>query len=552
MSTPRFAATWLAAGAGLVAVYFALPRGGTAQSILYVAIGLAGAAGIFAGTALNRPPRRLPWLLIGAAVLSFTIGDALFSAVEDSPSIADVFYLAGYPLMAAGLVLLIASLPPGERVAGALDAAIIAVAFGLIQWVCLIEGAVNDTSASTGDQIVNGVLYPTMDVLLLGALVALLLGSSWRTRSFQLLAAGVSAMLVADEVLALGTTYTDGSGLDALWLGAYVVWGAAALHPSMRELATPDRRPARPGRVVRIGLLGAALLTAPIILLVQSARDAPVHPTAIAVAGAAMTALVVARFVLIVRALERLRAEQAAQNEELVRASRLKDEFVALISHDLRTPLTSILGYLELTTDPVSGPLSDEQRSYLEVVERNAQRLLVIINDLLFVARLQAGRIELDLAEQDLAAIAAQSVREARASAAAKHVDIRFDEPSAPPVMVEADKGRMFQLLDNLLSNAIKFTPEDGAVTVSVDRHGPTAELVVHDTGIGISPEDQQRLFERFYRASNAVDEQIPGTGLGLYIAREIAQGHGGTIQVDSDQGRGTRFTVALPAAGVP
>jgi signal transduction histidine kinase len=87
---------------------------------------------------------------------------------------------------------------------------------------------------------------------------------------------------------------------------------------------------------------------------------------------------------------------------------------------------------------------------------------------------------------------------------------------------------------------------------VSVDRHGPTAELVVHDTGIGISPEDQQRLFERFYRASNAVDEQIPGTGLGLYIAREIAQGHGGTIQVDSDQGRGTRFTVALPAAGVP
>ncbi|UGS34743.1 sensor histidine kinase [Capillimicrobium parvum] len=532
-----------------MAVYFVLPRAGTAQSVVYVAIGLGGVAAILAGTARNRPERPWPWLLIAAAVLSFSVGDALSSIADSSPSVADAFYLAGYPLMAAGLVLLIAALPSAERVSSALDAAIVAVAFGLLQWVYLIEGAVNDPSWTTGDQVVSGVLYPAMDVLLLAALTAFFLGSSWRLRSFQLLGAGVLAMLVADEVVAVSSSYSSGSWLDALWLLSYVAWGAAGLHPSMRELSQPTRQPGRPAGFVRPLLLGAALLTSPAVMLVQNARDAPLHAVAVAFAGALMAVLVVTRFALIVRSVERLRAEQAARNEELVRASRLKDEFVALISHDLRTPLTSILGYLELAADPLSGPLTDDQRSYLQVVERNAQRLLVIINDLLFVARLQAGVLELDLAEQDLAAIAEQSVREARARASAKHIDIRFDQPSSPPVLVAADKGRMFQLLDNLLSNAIKFTPDDGAVTVSVDRRGETAELVVADTGIGISAEDQQQLFGRFFRASNAVDAQIPGTGLGLYIAREITHGHGGTITVDSEQQRGTRFTILLPAA---
>ena len=250
MTAPRIAATWLAGGAGLVAVYFVLPRAGTAQSVLYVAIGLGGAAAILAGTARNRPERRWPWLFIAAAVLSFSAGDALSSIADSSPSVADAFYLAGYPLMAAGLVLLIAALPSAERVSSALDAAIVAVAFGLLQWVYLIEGAVNDPSWSTGEQVVSGVLYPTMDVLLLAALTAFFLGSSWRSRSFQLLGAGVLAMLVADEVVALSTSYSSGSGLDAL-LAALVRRLGGRGTASVDARALPAQPPAGPPSGVR-------------------------------------------------------------------------------------------------------------------------------------------------------------------------------------------------------------------------------------------------------------------------------------------------------------
>jgi signal transduction histidine kinase len=243
---------------------------------------------------------------------------------------------------------------------------------------------------------------------------------------------------------------------------------------------------------------------------------------------------------------EAARLALADQNEELRKLDSLKDEFVALVSHELRTPLTSILGYLELVTEAPES-LTDEQRQFLGVVERNADRLQRLVADLLFVAQVDAGKFQLQREEVDLRELATASVESARPAAAAQNVAIALDADSTPTV--HADVARLAQLLDNLVSNAIKFTPAGGRVTVRVARVGGDAILAVTDTGIGIPPPEQERLFERFYRATAATEEAIQGTGLGLAITKAIVEAHGGTIGVMSREGFGTTFSVTLPLA---
>jgi signal transduction histidine kinase len=225
----------------------------------------------------------------------------------------------------------------------------------------------------------------------------------------------------------------------------------------------------------------------------------------------------------------------------------LKDEFVALISHDLRTPLTSIMGYIELSLDDdLDVPLDSERRSYLEVVSRSSTRLLRLVDDLLFVARLQSGRLELARTELDLNEIARQSAQEARARADTKAIELLVRSDGAVPI--EGDRGRIFQLLDNLVSNAVKFTPDGGSVEIRVSRDGE-AILEICDTGVGFSEEEAARLFERFYRTDAAVERQIPGTGLGLFIAHAITDAHGGRISAHPREGGGALFRVRLPLA---
>jgi signal transduction histidine kinase len=306
-------------------------------------------------------------------------------------------------------------------------------------------------------------------------------------------------------------------------------------------------------------LLTVALVSAPAVLMIQHLRGIHFDPYAIVLAGGGIAILVVARLVGILRALERIRErEQAAraeaehaqmllavQNEQLLEADKLKDEFVALISHDLRTPLTSIMGYVELALEDVGDPLDEERRSYLEVVSRSSERLLRLVDDLLFVARVQAGRLVLERAELDLCLVARQSVEEARPRAENKQLTMAFNGNG--PVMLEADKGRLFQLLDNLISNAIKFTPEGGRVDVTVEPASDTAVLEVSDTGMGLGPGEADFVFDRFFRSSRVVAQQVPGTGLGLFISRAIVEAHGGTIAVSSRDGAGTTFRIQLP-----
>jgi signal transduction histidine kinase len=223
----------------------------------------------------------------------------------------------------------------------------------------------------------------------------------------------------------------------------------------------------------------------------------------------------------------------------------MKDEFVALVSHELRTPLTSIRGYLELVMDDAE-QLPTETQEYLEIVSRNADRLLHLVGDLLLVAQAEAGKLSFDWVAVELVPLVAQCVKAAQPAAEAAGVELGVTSEALESIV--GDPARIAQLLDNLISNAIKFTPVGGHVDVRVDASAGSAVIEVSDTGFGIPPEEQEQLFQRFFRTRSATDKAIAGTGLGLSIAKAIVDAHAGSISVESAEGRGTTFRVELPA----
>jgi two-component system, sensor histidine kinase and response regulator len=236
-----------------------------------------------------------------------------------------------------------------------------------------------------------------------------------------------------------------------------------------------------------------------------------------------------------------------AQNERLSGLDRLKDEFIALVSHELRTPLASILGYVELLREEVDGPNTER---CAEVIERNAQRLLRLVGDLQLLSQIQSGMMAMEFRRADLADIVAHAVEDLRPEADRKHIDLTLSATAIPVISV--DPTRIAQLLANLLSNAVKFTSDGGRVEVRLGTEGGQVVLAVADTGVGILAADQDRIFERFYRTAIVRRQETQGTGLGLTITKAIVAAHNGTIAVESDEGRGSTFTVRLPLLRVP
>jgi PAS domain S-box-containing protein len=229
------------------------------------------------------------------------------------------------------------------------------------------------------------------------------------------------------------------------------------------------------------------------------------------------------------------------------RLERMRHEFAALASHELRTPLTSVVGYLEAVTEGEAGPLQPEQARLLGIAERNAKHLARLVEDVLDVTRADAGQLGIERLPLDLRALADDCVEAARPSAEDGGLELVLE--AGEPVRATGDRRRLAQVVDNLLANAIKFTPAGGRVTVRAAAAGSEAVLEVADTGIGMTPAEQERLFERFYRAEGAQARQIRGTGLGLAITREIVEAHGGAITCASAAGAGSIFRVVLPAA---
>jgi signal transduction histidine kinase len=315
-----------------------------------------------------------------------------------------------------------------------------------------------------------------------------------------------------------------------------------------------------------VGVLVTALVAAPIALIVDAESGGRVGVPELCIL-VVLTLLVGARILLLQRQrnqaqaalavseqkyrelfkeADRGRAALASQNDQLRELDSLKDDLISLVSHELRTPLTSIVGYLDLVVEDES-TLTEEQRKFLEVVERNAKRLLSLVSDLLFVAQSEAGRMTLEREPLNLRELVENAVSAAAPIAKRRSIDLTFICDDGADVV--GDDQRLAQVIDNLLSNALKFTPPGGSVDVTVENDGTTVLVEVADTGFGISADEQQRLFTRFFRTETAVKRAIQGTGLGLSIVKAIVEGHGGTISVESAEGQGATFRVALPSA---
>jgi len=239
--------------------------------------------------------------------------------------------------------------------------------------------------------------------------------------------------------------------------------------------------------------------------------------------------------------------ELSLQNHEVERANRLKSEFLASMSHELRTPLNTILGFSELLSEENAGALNDKQKRFVTHIQRDAHHLLELINDILDLSKIEAGRLELHLEAFPLAVPAAEVLTSIRPLAASKRISIDSDLDTA--LILNADRVRFKEILYNLLSNAIKFTPPGGRVWVESSTEGGSVRLLVGDTGIGIAPTDQQEIFESFRQASATTKGVREGTGLGLAITKRLVEQHGGKIWVESELGKGSRFYIELPLA---
>jgi signal transduction histidine kinase len=224
----------------------------------------------------------------------------------------------------------------------------------------------------------------------------------------------------------------------------------------------------------------------------------------------------------------------------------MKDEFIALVSHELRTPLTSIRGYLELLLEDAA-TFEQAHTDWLSVIDRNSERLLCLVEDLLLKAQVNAGKVALTIKEIDVAAIVEHSVQTGAPVAAARGITLVASGGAVPPV--SADPVRLGQVIDNLISNALKFTPAGGRVEARASERNGRARIEIADTGKGIAAAEQERLFERFYRTAQAQTDAVPGVGLGLSIAKAIIEAHGGTISCESVEGAGTTFAIELPLA---
>jgi len=258
---------------------------------------------------------------------------------------------------------------------------------------------------------------------------------------------------------------------------------------------------------------------------------------------------------------DRKQAEAQLQriNEELIKATRLKDEFLANMSHELRTPLNAILGMTEILQEEIFGDLNDRQLQSLQTIEKSSNHLLELINDILDVAKIEAGQIKLSCQLSNVEALCQSSLVFIKQQAFSKNIQLETKiPPHLPPITI--DERRIRQVLINLLNNAVKFTPNGGKISLQVNyiKFSGQAEIVqgaacdtleisVIDTGIGIAPDQIQRLFQPFVQVESALNRSYNGTGLGLALVKRLVELHGGEVRLTSELGVGSCFTIAIP-----
>ena len=233
------------------------------------------------------------------------------------------------------------------------------------------------------------------------------------------------------------------------------------------------------------------------------------------------------------------------KSRELEIASQHKSQFLANMSHELRTPMNAILGYTELIVDTIYGPVPDKVLEVLERVQTNGRHLLRLINDVLDLAKIEAGELDLSISDYSMPDVIQTVVTATESLAAEKDLALQVTIPEKVPIG-QGDEGRIAQVLLNLVGNAIKFT-DSGEIDISVATNDGAFKVAVSDTGPGIAPAQQQQIFEEFHQIDSSNTKEKGGTGLGLAIAKRIIEMHGGQIRVDSTLGKGSTFSFSLP-----
>ena len=234
-------------------------------------------------------------------------------------------------------------------------------------------------------------------------------------------------------------------------------------------------------------------------------------------------------------------------NRELKKLDQLKSDFIASVSHDIRTPLNSVRESIALILDGVVNPIEEKGKKVLEIAKRSIDRLGGMINDLLDFSKLEAGKMRLHIEPHDIQILADDVLNSLKPLADKKQIRLEFSPVRDFP-KVACDADRVIQVLTNLMGNAIKFTPKKGCVTVRVEKtNEQKVKIIVSDTGIGIAQEDLGRIFERFEQVKGVSSNEVKGTGLGLAICKELARLHGGDVWAESELGKGSQFIVLLP-----
>jgi signal transduction histidine kinase len=531
------------------------------RTVMNAAADLAAVLMILYGVRHYEPQRPKAWWLLAGGLAAWLVADSIFGAYQSAgkdpyPSIADAFYLLGYALLVAGLLRAVRVRSPVFDVRALFDPAIVTVGAAFFLWVYVAAPAVRDHEAGTFETVVS-VAYPLADVLLIAIATRLTVGVKRAEVALLVLLGGLALVLAGDVWYALAPdeSLAQHRIADTLLVAGALGIALAGLHRSMTALIEPQRYSLSSEEehlTLRLIALAVVFLIVPTVLIIEDQRGEPLPLVAGLITTMLLSSLVVGRyayfFVVSRRSAARersLRKELDEQNEQLREMDRMKDQFVSSVSHELRTPLTSIVGYIELLLDEEEfDNLDDEQRQFLGIVDRNCHRLTRLVDDILFIARVDAGRLSLELQSVDLAELASMAVESARPFAGRKNQTLKLEaEPDLPAL--QADPTRMNQLIDNLISNAIKYTPEGGTATVVVARSDGAIHVEVRDTGVGIPPDELEKLFVRFFRASTSGVAQ--GTGLGLSIVKSIVEAHRGTIDVRSEVGEGTTFLVDLP-----
>lgn len=245
---------------------------------------------------------------------------------------------------------------------------------------------------------------------------------------------------------------------------------------------------------------------------------------------------------------DRIKAEEGMMRAkiEAETASRAKTEFLATMSHELRTPLNSIIGFSDIMLDGMAGELVDKQEHYIEHISHSGRHLLNLINDILDISKIEAGKMELYLEEVEIKKAVNEIVTITDSLAARKNINVNVNIPDGIPA-IRADKSKLKQILYNILGNAIKFTDDNGHVSIRVSYSAESVIVSITDTGIGISPEDKKKLFKPFSQIDASISRRYEGTGLGLALVKELIELHGGMIWVESEAGKGSTFSFKLP-----